>query len=134
MDILQHFSAARQVLSVPPGLILFAEGDQGALMYILVEGEADIAVGGEVVEVATPPAFLGEMALIDQPVRSATVTSRTECKLLSVGQREFDLLVRESPEFAREVMRSVCTRLRATNDKLMQAIGEVSVRGQKPRA
>jgi CRP-like cAMP-binding protein len=104
------------------------------MMYILVEGEADIAVGGEVVEVATPPAFLGEMALIDQPVRSATVTSRTSCKLLSVGQREFDLLVRESPEFAREVMRSVCTRLRATNEKLMQAIGEVSVRGQKPRA
>ena len=133
MDILEHFSAARDVLSVPPGVVLFAEGDPGALMYILVEGEAEIAVGGEIVELAAPPAFLGEMALIDPSVRSATVTSRTGCKLLSVGKREFDLLVRESPEFAREVMKTMCGRLRATNDTLMQAIGEVSVRGRRPR-
>lgn len=133
MDLLAHFQGARNVVSVPAGGVLFAEGDPATNMYILLEGQADICVGGDVVESALPPALLGEMALIDRSTRSATVVSRGNCKLVSIDIKQFDLLVRESPEFARQVMTIMAGRLRAMNERLREAIGELSVRGRRPR-
>src|SRR4051812_1782934 len=104
MDLLAYFSGARNAISMPAGAVLFAEGDPGTHMYVLLEGQADICVGDEVVEHAVPPALLGEMALVDSTVRSATVILRTACRLTSVDTQQFDLLVRESPQFARQVM------------------------------
>ena len=133
MDLLAHFHGARNVVSVPAGGVLFAEGDPATNMYILLEGQADICVGGDVVESALPPALLGEMALVDRSERSATVVSRANCKLVSIDIKQFDLLVRESPEFARQVMTVMAGRLRAMNERLREAIGELSVRGRRPR-
>jgi CRP-like cAMP-binding protein len=82
---------------------------------------------------AFPPALLGEMALVDGSARSATVVSRASCKLVSVDVTQFDLLVRESPEFARQVMAAMAVRLREMNERLREAIGELSVRGRRPR-
>jgi CRP-like cAMP-binding protein len=118
---------------MPAGAVLFAEGDPGTHMYVLLEGEADICIGEEVVENAVPPALLGEMALVDSTSRSATVVLRTPCRLVSVDERQFDLLVRESPEFARQVMKVMARRLRVTNESLRQAIGELAVRGKRPK-
>ena len=133
MDLIAHFGSARSAVSMPAGAVLFAEGDPGTHMYVLLEGEADICIGEEVVENAVPPALLGEMALVDSTSRSATVVLRTPCRLVSIDERQFDLLVRESPEFARQVMKVMARRLRVTNDSLRQAIGELSVRGKRPR-
>jgi CRP/FNR family cyclic AMP-dependent transcriptional regulator len=133
VDLLAHFHGARNVVSVPAGAVLFAEGDPATNMYILLEGQADICVGGDVVESALPPALLGEMALVDRSARSATVVSRATCRLVSIDIKQFDLLVRESPEFARQVMSVMAERLRAMNERLREAIGELSVRGRRPR-
>ena len=133
MDLLAHFHGARNVVSVPAGAVLFAEGDPATNMFVLLEGQADICVGGDVVENALPPALLGEMALVDHSARSATVVSRGNCKLVSIDIKQFDLLVRESPEFARQVMTVMAGRLRAMNERLREAIGELSVRGRRPR-
>src|SRR3954464_10265628 len=75
MDLLTHFKQARNSVSVPPGAVLFAEGDPATNMYVLMDGIAEVCVGGEVVEPAEPPAILGEMALVDTSVRSATVVT-----------------------------------------------------------
>jgi CRP-like cAMP-binding protein len=133
VDLLAHFHGARNVVSVPAGAVLFAEGDPATNMYVLLEGEADICVGGDIVEKAFPPALLGEMALVDGSARSATVVSRASCKLISVDVAQFDLLVRESPEFARQVMTVMAGRLREMNERLREAIGELSVHGRRPR-
>jgi CRP/FNR family transcriptional regulator, cyclic AMP receptor protein len=133
MDLIKHFGRARDVIAMPAGAVLFAEGDAGANMYVLIEGEAAISVGGEIVEEARAPALLGEMALIDASPRSATVFARSACRLVSVDVRQFDLLVRESPEFARHVMAVMAGRLRVMNARLREAIAEVSVRGRRPR-
>src|SRR5436190_16205455 len=134
MDLLTHFKQARNSVSVPAGAVLFAEGDPATNMYVLMDGTADVCIGGEVVETAVPPAILGEMALVDTSVRSATVVTRTTCNLVSIDVRQFDLLIRESPEFARQVMTVMAERLRAMNDRLKEAIQELSVRGKRPTA
>jgi len=133
MDVIGHFKGARNIASVPSGLVLFREGEPGKDMYVLLEGTAEVSVGGDVVEVATPGALLGEMALVDAAVRSATVITRSDCRFVAVDIRQFDMLVRESPEFARQVMTVMAGRLRHMNERLKEAVGELSVRGRRPR-
>jgi CRP/FNR family transcriptional regulator, cyclic AMP receptor protein len=132
MDVVAHFKGARNVSSVPSGLVLFREGEPGKEMYILLQGTAEISVGGDVVETATPGALLGEMALVDSSARSATVITRSDCKFVAVDGKQFDLLVRESPEFARHVMTVMANRLRTMNERLKEAIREVGVHGRRP--
>ena len=59
------------------------------------------------VELAYSGALLGEMALIDSSSRSATAITRTDCRSCWSTPGEFDLLVRESPEFARHAMKTM---------------------------
>ena len=123
MDVLTHFRGARNAVTMPRGATFFNEGEQGNSMYVLIQGRADISVAGQVLESAMPGSLLGEMALISIGApRSATVVTATECKLVPVDVKQFDLLTRESPEFARHVMTVMASRLRHTNDKLREAL------------
>ena len=129
MDVLEHFRRARNIKTMPRGAVLFAEGESGSNMYVLVQGRADISVGGELLESAVPGSLLGEMALVSSAPRSATVVAATECKIVAVDTKQFDLLARESPEFARHVMTVMANRLRHTNERLREALKEIGVRG-----
>lgn len=120
MDLIAHFRGAKSAISLQAGLVLFNEGETGKNMYVLMQGTAAICVGGEVIEVAKPGAVLGEMALINSSVRSATVITRSDCRVISINSSQFDLLVRESPEFARHVMTVMADRLRRMNQKLTE--------------
>lgn len=132
MDVLAHFRGARNAVTMPRGTTVFNEGEQGDNMYVLIQGRADIKVGDELVESAVPGSLLGEMALVSIGApRSATVVAATECKLVPVDVKHFDLLTRESPEFARHVMTVMASRLRHTNERLRAALG--SGRGRRSR-
>ena len=120
MDVVAHFRNARNLVELQSGLVLFSEGETGKNLYVLMEGTAAICVAGEVIEVAGPGALLGEMALVDSSVRSATVITRSACRVISINRAQFDALVRESPEFARHVMTVMAHRLRHMNDKLKE--------------
>ena len=92
---------------------------------------ADVIVQGTQVELATPGTILGEMALIDRSPRSASVACRTNCRLVAIDQAQFDLLVQETPAFARHVMAVMAERLRRMNERLKHAVREGSLRGQR---
>lgn len=118
MNIVAHFQNARNLIELQAGLVLFSEGEPGQTMYVLMQGSAAICVGGEVIEVAAPGALLGEMALVNSSLRSATVITRSDCRVISINRSQFDALVRESPEFARHVMTVMADRLRHMNEKM----------------
>jgi CRP-like cAMP-binding protein len=109
IDLLPGDATLTQIL---PGHVVFAQGDQGSVMYVLVEGEAQILLDGKVVETVRQGGILGEMALIDSGPRSATAIAKTRCVLVPIDERRFNDLVRQRPEFALEVMRSLVHRLR----------------------
>ena len=115
MNLIYHFINARKTVAAAPGETIFREGEPGSVMYVLLEGSARIVVGEHVVEVAGPGAILGEMVLVDDRPRSATVVAMAACRMVEIGRAEFDLLVREQPEFARHVMKVVVDRLRRMN-------------------
>ena len=122
LNFLQYFRDARNILSVPAGRELFHEGDVADVMYLLVEGIVDILVGNTKVEMATPGILFGEMALVDNSVRSATVICQTPCRLLTIGQNQFDFLVRDEPAFGRQVMSLMAERLRRMNERVNQGL------------
>ncbi|HWA39704.1 MAG TPA: cyclic nucleotide-binding domain-containing protein [Burkholderiales bacterium] len=128
MDLVQHFRGARRLVTARAGDTIFREGDAGRFTYVLLDGAADVIVGDTVVEAARAGALLGEMAVVDASPRSATVVAVTDCQLVPIDARQFDLLVRETPEFARHVILVITGRLRRMNERLREAVGEVSVR------
>ena len=121
MDVVEHFRDARVVKTLPPGTMIFKAGDQPDFVYVLIEGQANILVGSAIVEVAARGALLGEMALIDGKPRSATVVTRTACKVVPIDVAHFDLLVQETPAFSRFVMNAMVERMRRMNGNLRAA-------------
>jgi CRP/FNR family cyclic AMP-dependent transcriptional regulator len=117
-DVIEHFRQAAKVLALPAGVEIFKAGDPGDVMYVVMAGYANVFVGTTIVEIAAPGSLLGEMALIDQQPRSATVVTRTASQLLPIGISEFDLLVQETPAFSRYVLTIVTERLRRMNENL----------------
>jgi len=116
VNLVYHFLHARNTQLLEPGTVLFKEHDAVGPMYVLLEGAARILVAGHVVEMAGPGTLLGEMALVDDLPRSATVVAIAPCRVLPIGRAEFDLLVREKPQFARHVMQVLVHRLRRMNE------------------
>ncbi len=120
-DVLEHFRNARVTKTLPAGTVIFRAGDPPDFVYILMEGQANILVGSAIVEIAARGALLGEMALIDGKPRTATVVTRTSCKVVPIDIAHFDLLVHETPAFSRYIMNAMAERMRRMNDNLRAA-------------
>jgi len=120
-------SAARQELqtrlervSVPGGEVLFEEGQIADALYILVSGALGISVRnheGEERRLARifPPETIGEMALISDAPRSATVTALRDSVLLKLSRFAYDELIERCPHAMLYLARLLADRLRAAN-------------------
>ena len=117
MDLIEMFRNDSGVRSVAAGQPVFFAGDPGELMYVLLEGEAEVRVGDEVVETAGPGAIFGEMALVDHSPRSATVIARSECRVAPIDVERFNSLIQKTPDFARHVMKIMADRIRSMNTR-----------------
>jgi CRP/FNR family cyclic AMP-dependent transcriptional regulator len=100
------------VIAVPAGATIFQEGDRGTVMFGVISGAADIFTGNVILEVVGPGMVFGEMALIDEDVRSASASARTDCRLVQIDLAAFERLVANNPEFARLLMKVMARRLR----------------------
>lgn len=100
------------------GETIFAQGDVGDRMYLVRTGEVEIVHGGRVVDTLGPGEIFGEMALIDGSPRSAEARTKGTCELQPIDERAFLSLVRETPYFALDVMRTLALRLRAMNERI----------------
>lgn len=109
------FSRETNTMNLAPGDTLFKAGDPGDAMFVLLEGMMDVVVGDQVVEQSTRGAIVGEMALIDQSPRGATVVARGPCRLAQIDQRRFLFLIQQNPFFATHVMKILADRLRHMN-------------------
>lgn len=100
------------------GQDIITEGDTGSEMYILVTGTVDViktTVFGDKFVVATLSADMhcvfGEMAMIDNDKRSATVKAKTACETLSINRKDFDKFCSQHPQSGVELLRLISTNL-----------------------
>lgn len=106
---------------------IFNEGDPGDKFYLVLEGAVRISrvvpgMGEEALAVLRPGAYFGEMSLIDDASRSATVLCHERCRLFVVARRDLEDLLFVDRDLAYELLwnwvRTLSRRLRATNDKM----------------
>jgi CRP/FNR family cyclic AMP-dependent transcriptional regulator len=109
--------------SVPRGSMLMAQGDPTDSLYIIISGRLKVMMGdaeGKEVILAMlgPGEIVGEMGLIDDSPRSATVTAVEPSELLAISKREFRRCLAENFDMAMGVMRGLVRRLREADRKI----------------
>lgn len=108
-----------------PGDVVIAEGDLGDSVYIILSGELEVTKrdAGRNITLATrqPGEFLGEMSLLGQAPRSASVRAVVASQLLVIGPEAFRRLLARQPEAATTLLRTVIGRLRSTEASLVQS-------------
>jgi CRP-like cAMP-binding protein len=107
----------------PAGSYLTREGQEGGLMFVLVDGEAEVlALDGsghhdsgrnhKVIGRLHRGDVVGELSLIDGRARSATVRAVTDVHVLEIIHDDFRELVQRSPKFVRNLLRALSLRVR----------------------
>lgn len=115
MTKISLFKNVKDAASYAAGDAIFNQGDEGHEMFVIVEGQVDIILDGEVVQTLEDGEFFGEMSMIDGSPRSATAVAKTACRLAKVDEKRFSFLIQQTPFFALQVMRGLADRLRSAN-------------------
>jgi CRP/FNR family cyclic AMP-dependent transcriptional regulator len=115
---LSRIASLADEVDVPEGKVLTREGDPGREFFVVVEGQARVMVGdrGRLSPLG-PGASFGEMSLLDQGPRSATVEAETDMQLLVLDARSFSSLLNEVPSVARKVLAAMAGRLRVAENE-----------------
>jgi CRP/FNR family cyclic AMP-dependent transcriptional regulator len=115
-------------LTYAEGDVLFEQGDAGDASYIIIGGKVDVVVdtpGGPLI-VATlgENEIVGEIAILCDVPRTATVKAKTEVTTLRITKDLFFSLVVEFPQIAVEIMRELAHRLEVTTARLREAVAK----------
>ena len=122
---LKLMAFASERVTYKPGQVLFKEGEQGDAAYIVLKGTADILIGGngEQIRVASlsENEIIGEIAILCDIPRTATVQAATELITLKITTDLFFRMLMDFPEMGVEVMRVLAHRLEQTTAQLRRA-------------
>ncbi len=108
---LRRIAGVADELSLPEGHALTTEGARGREFVVLVEGLAEVRRKGRRVNVLSGGDFLGEIALVADRPRTATVTTTTPARILLVTARDFRSLMREVPTIQGKVLEALASRI-----------------------
>ena len=109
-DVSLRKAAARETIIL--------EGSVANEMFFVRKGRVEIRVKDMPVEEVGPGGIFGEMALIDQSPRSASVVAIEDTEIVPISERLFIILVQDAPYFALDVMRLLVERIRAMNKQM----------------
>jgi CRP-like cAMP-binding protein len=110
---LSHIAQLVDRLEVKQGDLLVKEGTRTREFFVLMEGEADVTRGGEVLAAIGPYSYFGELALLDPAPRNATVSMTTDGQVLVLTQQSFFTLVRDVPGLVRALLTGLAQRVHA---------------------
>ena len=90
------------------------EGQSGVGFFVIEHGNATVSLKGEIIRTLGPGDHIGEIALIDEGPRSATVTASTDLRCRGMAAWEFRSFVQEHPEVAWALLQTLASRFRET--------------------
>ena len=110
--------------------VMFNQGDQGEDAYVVLSGTADVLVNLQSGQVklagVEPNEIVGEIAILCDVVRTATVRTVTPVEALRIRKDQFLTLLAEFPEMAIEIMRVLADRLNRTTAALIEARDKIA--------
>ena len=122
-DELRDMAALTEIRTYPPGYVLCHEGAYEDVFYIIADGSVIISkkITGEdserVLRTLEKGDMVGEMALIQNAPRAATVRTVAECTVLEMEKQDFETILSRSPRMAIDIIRITLDRIRA-NDQM----------------
>ena len=122
---LEEMAALTEFRTYPPGHYLCREGEYEEVFYILADGNAVISKsmgeeeGERVLRTAGAGDLIGEMALIQNAPRSATVRTTTECTVLEMDKGDFETMLARSPHMAMDIIRITLDRMRDNDQRMI---------------
>lgn len=131
-------TAIKKVLNVchktliEAGHVIFVEGENADRFYIVIGGAVEVwkdynKPDAEMLAVHGPGHLFGEMALIDDKPRSATIVAGTDTNLLYINRKDFQKIIRENFSVATSIMKSVSSMVRKSNESYVENLREQNV-------
>lgn len=118
------------VVTYQESQVLFKQGDVGDAAYVIIKGDAEVIVPSDsreiVVAVLRDGAILGEIAILCDTPRNATIRAKGEVKALRIRKEPFFELLRQFPEMAVKVAQELAERLTKTTADLVKARAELA--------
>ncbi len=102
-------------LSFPPGQVLLRQGDRAYEMYIVLDGTLEVTRDDVYIADIGPGGFAGEMALLTDSPRNATVTTKSDVRLLHIDARSLQNLLQSIPQIAVKMLPIVAGRVAANS-------------------
>jgi len=115
---LRSLAEAAHELTYEAGKSLTETDELGVTFFVVLEGEAEVSVGGEPRRRLGPGEYFGEMSIIDRSPRSADVSAATTLRCLVFAQWEFRPFLREHPDLAWAILENLVKRLREVEARL----------------
>ena len=110
---LSQVSSLMTPLDLKAGKVLARQGEVGREFLTLLEGQVEVVRDGKIIAVRGPGDFIGEIALLDNRPRTATVTARTDVVVEVLNRGEFASLLAKAPELSSQIMVTMARRLAA---------------------
>lgn len=111
---LEQLARSFRERTFPVGATVTREGEAGVGFFVIVEGTADVSVGGEPRGALGPGDSFGELALIDEGPRAATITATSDLRCMALSAWEFRPFVQEHPTVAWTLLRTLVRLVRDT--------------------
>ena len=108
---LTQLARVSEDLEVQPGKVLCKEGEIGQEFFVIVDGKIKVTRKGRRVATRGGGDFVGEIALLEELPRTATVTAETPVRLFVLTGKDFRHLLDVNPGVERKVMRALARRL-----------------------
>ena len=125
---LKLLAFASDRLTFAPGQELFHQGDPGDAAYIIMDGEAEVTIDTPAGEISVAKVrkndLIGEIAILCDVPRTATIKALSEVTTLAISKDLFFQMVTEFPDMAVEIMRELAHRLERTTSQLREAMSD----------
>jgi len=104
---------ARHTTDIPvaEGHVLCREGERGLEFFVIVSGRAKVSRKGRKVGEVGPGDFFGELSLLIDSDRNATVTALTKMEAIVLSRRDFEAALADAPRMTRKIMSGMAKRL-----------------------
>ncbi len=115
---LDRIARSVRTRSFKAGDTIFKEGEEGVGFFMITHGKVDITRGGHELAVLGKDGFFGEMALLDNHRRSATVKAIEDTDCLAIMRSDFLAEIRNNPDLAVEMLAVMSRRVRELDEAL----------------
>jgi CRP-like cAMP-binding protein len=112
---LVSLAKATEDMEVDAGRALTREGESGREFFVIVDGEVSVTKDGSELRKLGPGDFFGEIALLEDRPRTATVTATTPLRFFVLTRQSFRSLLAHQPEIEGKVTKALEERVRATS-------------------